>query len=368
MRLIIMLLTATASVVTASAAQAAPRYIANEYICAFGSNVARGNVRAESDRAVRGSGGQLIHVYRSTIKGFAVKMPADGGNHVANMRRSNFNIAGCERNQLMEVVVLAPPGGGTTQPAQVIDWGVTDVGGVGSPVSGRTAWVIDTGIDLTHPDLNVDTGRSRSFIRDTSPDDGNGHGSHVAGTIAARNNSIGVAGVAAGATLVAIRVLDRRGSGSNADVIAGVDHVGTFGLSGDVANMSLGGGVSTLLDNAVISAASKGVRFVLAAGNESDSAMNHSPARASGPNVFTVSSYARGRVWSSFSNFGNPPIEFAEPGSSIKSTYKDGGYATLSGTSMAAPHLAGILMTGAVRDGGAVSGDPDNNPDRIGIR
>ena len=367
MRLIIMLLTASASVVTASAAQAAPRYIANEYICAFGSNVSRGNVRAESDRAVRPSAGQLIHVYGTAIKGFAVKMPADGRNHVANMRQSNPNIAGCERNQIMQVVVLAPPGGGT-QPAQVIDWGVTRVGGVGTPVSGRTAWVIDTGIDLDHPDLNVDSGRSRSFIRDTSPDDGNGHGSHVAGTIAARNNSIGFAGVAAGATLVAIRVLDRRGSGSNADVIAGVDHVGANGISGDVANMSLGGGVSTLLDNAVVNAAKNGVRFVLAAGNSSEDANLHSPARANGANVYTVSSFAKGDVWSSFSNFGNPPIDFTEPGSSIKSTYKDGGYATLSGTSMAAPHLAGILMTGAVRDGGAVAGDPDGNPDRIGIR
>ena len=368
MRLIVMLLTATASTVAASAANAAPRFIANEYICAFGSSVARGNVRAEAEQAVRPSGGQLIHVYRTAIKGFAVKMPADGSNHIARIRASNANVVGCERNQLMEVVLQGKPGGGTTQPAQVIDWGVTRVGGVGSPVSGRTAWVIDTGLDLDHPDLNVDSGRSRSFIRDTSPDDGNGHGSHVAGTIAARNNSIGVAGVAAGATLVAIRVLDRRGSGSNADVIAGVDHVGANGLSGDVANMSLGGGVSTLLDTAVVNAASKGVRFVLAAGNSSEDANLHSPARANGANVYTVSSFAKGDVWSSFSNFGNPPIDFAEPGSSIKSTYKDAGYATLSGTSMAAPHLAGILMTSTLNDGGAVSGDPDGEPDRIGVR
>ncbi len=165
-----------------------------------------------------------------------------------------------------------------------------------------------------------------------------------------------------------MRVLDRRGSGTNSGVIAGVDYVADVGAAGDVANMSLGGGVSALLDEAVVLASSTGIRFVLAAGNESDSANNHSPARANGEFVFTVSSFAKGDLWSSFSNFGNPPVDFAEPGSSIYSTYKDGGYATLSGTSMAAPHLAGILMTGPVRSTLFVQGDPDGNPDKIGIR
>lgn len=84
--------------------------------------------------------------------------------------------------------------------------------------------------------------------------------------------------------------------------------------------------------------------------------------------MFTVSSFAQGDNWSSFSNFGNPPVDYAEPGSSIYSTYKGGGYATLSGTSMAAPHLAGLLLLGPVRSGGTVNGDPDGNPDTIGVR
>jgi len=137
-----------------------------------------------------------------------------------------------------------------------------------------------------------------------------------------------------------------------------------------VANMSLGGGPSTALDQAVINAAATGVKFVLAAGNESNDVSGHSPARANGPNVYTVSAFGRtsngGDIWASFSNFG-VGIDRAEPGVSILSTYKGGGYATLSGTSMAAPHLAGLLLLGAVKDDGAVPGDPDTTHEQIGV-
>jgi len=259
-------------------------------------------------------------------------------------------------------------GGSTGSASETTPWGIARVGGGQTGATGR-AFVIDSGVDLDHPDLNVNTTMSRSFTREKNADDGNGHGTHVAGTIAAiANNNIGVVGVAAGAEIVAVKVLTRSGSGSNSGVIAGVDYVAQVGRAGDVANMSLGGGVSTTLDNAVINAAAGGVKFVLAAGNESDDADNHSPARANGPNVFTVSSFAQRDNWSSFSNFGKPPVDYAEPGSSIYSTYKGGGYATLSGTSMAAPHLAGLLLLGPVRSGGTVNGDPDGNPDTIGIR
>ena len=254
------------------------------------------------------------------------------------------------------------------QPAQETPWGIARVNG-GVAGTYASAWVIDTGLDFTHPDLNVDTVRSRSFLsRDTSPVDQNGHGTHVAGTIAAYDNAIGVIGVAPGAKVVAVRVLDRRGSGSNSGVIAGVDYVAQNGRAGDVANMSLGGGVSQALDDAVVAAAAGGVRFALAAGNESEDANNHSPGRANGPNVFTVSAFSVGDKWASFSNFGNPPIDFSEPGVSIKSTWLSGGYNTISGTSMATPHLAGLLLTGAVSSGGTVAGDPDGNPDTIGVK
>ena len=125
--------------------------------------------------------------------------------------------------------------------------------------------------------------------------------------------------------------------------------------------------VSTALDQAVVNAAAGGVRFALAAGNERDDANNHSPARANGPNVYTISSFAIGDNWSSFSNYGNPPVDFAEPGSSIKSTWTGSGYNTISGTSMATPHFAGILLQGNPGNGGRVNGDPDGNPDVIGV-
>ena len=344
--------------------------INNQYICRFDGSVSRANVHSEAARAA-GAMGQILHLYRNTIRGFAVRLPAQatGRSPIAELRANNPKIAACEQDQYVKA--YGKPGGGGTPPAQRIDWGVQRVGGPSTAVTDRKAWIIDTGIDFTHPDLNVDTGNSRSFIRDSSPNDLNGHGTHVSGTIAACDNTIGVVGIAECAPVVAIRVLDRNGRGYNSDVIAGVDHVGEFGAPGDVANMSLGGGVSTLLDDAVISAAAGGVRFTLAAGNESDNANNHSPARAGGRSptdgVYTVSAFSRtGNTFASFSNYGNPPIEWAEPGVSIFSTYKGGGYATLSGTSMAAPHLAGILMVGTVRADGTVASDPDGKPDSIG--
>lgn len=350
--------------------------IAGSYICVFKGSVARDKVRNESSRA---AGAGLKHVYSNSIRGFSAS-----ANSAAQLQSRNPNIAYCEQDQEMAAIQSDPlvfrelgkPTG--SQPAQSTPWGVTRVGGGANTgtVTGK-AWVIDSGIDLDHPDLNVDVANSRNFSSGPSPDDGHGHGTHVAGTIAARaDNNIGVVGVSPGATVVAVRVLNNAGSGSNSGVIAGVDYVAGAAGGIGVANMSLGGGVSKALDDAVIAAAKTGVKFTLAAGNESESAMNHSPARAEGTNVYTVSSFAKGSSatdtddpWSSFSNYGNPPVDYAEPGSSILSTYKGGGYATMSGTSMAAPHLAGILLTRSTpASTTTVDGDPDGNPDKIGTK
>ncbi len=131
--------------------------------------------------------------------------------------------------------------------------------------------------------------------------------------------------------------------------------------------MSLGGGVSSTLDNAVIAASNTGVKFALAAGNESDDAANHSPARANGPNIFTISAMDINDNFASFSNFG-AGVDFAAPGVSILSTWKGGGYNTISGTSMATPHVCGLLLLGNVGTDGFVKNDPDGNPDPIAHR
>ncbi len=233
--------------------------------------------------------------------------------------------------------------------------------------AGLTAWVIDTGIDLDHPDLNVDVGRSANFIwrgRNT-PNDGNGHGTHVAGTIGAIDNECDVVGVAAGATVVAVRVLDNSGSGSYAGVIAGVDYVAANAAADDVANMSLGGPRSQALNDAVEGAAGQGVWFALAAGNSSNDANNYSPASAEHANIFTVSAIDSTDTFAWFSNYGNPPVDCAAPGVSVLSTKKGGGTTTFSGTSMAAPHVAGLLLFGPPGSAGYATGDPDGSPDPI---
>ncbi|AOL95536.1 S8 family serine peptidase [Porphyrobacter sp. LM 6] len=355
-----------AALAVPASAQRAGDKIPDAYICVFDASVTADRVPAAARGAAQAATGQVGHVYTKALRGFSVRASAQG---IANMRAKNPSIRYCEQDQVVTAIQTKggkPGGGTTTQPPQEVPWGITRVRG-GAAGTFATAWVIDSGIQLDHPDLNVDTARSRSFLTDTSPNDANGHGTHVAGTIAAINNTIGVVGVAPGARVVAVRVLDRRGSGSNSGVIAGVDYVAQNGRAGDVANMSLGGGVSSALDTAVINAAATGVRFAVAAGNSSANAANYSPARANGTNVYTVSSFANGDSWSSFSNYGNPPIDFAEPGSSIKSTWIGSTYNTISGTSMATPHLAGILLQGPVGNGGIVNFDPDGKPDTIGI-
>ncbi|WP_247710153.1 S8 family serine peptidase [Qipengyuania xiapuensis] len=355
----------------AAATPAAAQKIENQYVCVFNPGlVSQGSVKAEANRSASAAGGNVKFTYERTIRGFAVNASAQG---VANMQAKNPRIAYCEQDQVYTTSAPPPgkgPGGGGddggSQPSQTTPWGITRVGGGQTGATGR-ALVLDSGVDLDHPDLNVNVGLSVNFTRDKNADDGNGHGTHVAGTIAAIDNNIGVIGVAPGVEVIGIKVLDRRGSGSTSGVIAGIEYAAQIANSNDVANMSLGGGFSQALNDAVIAAAQTGLRFALAAGNESTSATTKSPASANHPNIYTISSFAQGDNWSSFSNYGNPPVDYAEPGSGILSTYKGGGYATLSGTSMASPHAAGLLLLGSIRSGGTVNGDPDGNPDTIGI-
>jgi subtilisin family serine protease len=174
-------------------------------------------------------------------------------------------------------------------------------------------------------------------------------------------------GVAANATVVAIRVLDAAGSGTSSGVIAGIDYVSANAKVGDVANMSLGGGASQAIDDAVLNASYKGILFALAAGNNSGNAALNSPARVNGANIFTISAMDSNDNWASFSNFGNPPVDYCMPGVYINSTWIGDGYATSSGTSMATPHMAGVLLLRgkAFTLSGSVKNDPDGVIDRI---
>ncbi|SDA46383.1 Peptidase inhibitor I9 [Algoriphagus alkaliphilus] len=310
----------------------------------------------------------IEHVYGSTIEGFSVSLT----DEQYQLLVKDPSVKYIEPDRIISIAQGKgkPGGGGGGSTGQTTPWGITRVGGAANYTGSGKAYIVDTGIDLDHPDLNVSNEGFNAFTsgRDAgSLDDGNGHGTHVAGAVAAINNTEGVVGVAAGALVVPVKVLDSRGSGSYSGVIAGVNYVGANGGTGDVANMSLGGPVSQALDDAVLAASSK-VKFAIAAGNSSANAANYSPARVNGTNIYTVSSMAQGDKWSSFSNFGNPPIDYCAPGSSILSTWKGGGYNTISGTSMAAPHVAGILLLGTVKSGGTVSGDPDGNPDTIAVR
>ena len=280
--------------------------------------------------------------------------------------------------ELDYMITLAPPpgkgpgngggGGGTTDP-QETPWGVNRVGGAVSGV-GKTAWIIDSGVDSDHPDLNVDISRSRSYVTKGkySIEDGSGHGTHVAGTVAALDNNIGVVGVAPGATIVALRVLDNRGSGSFSWTIQALDYVAANANAGDAVNMSLGPRsryTDSAVDAAALNVASLGIKIAIAAGNSSDDSQFYSPARVNHPNIYTVSAMDINDNWASFSNFGSP-VDYAAPGVNVKSTYKDGGYATLNGTSMASPHVCGMLLLGGnIISDGFVNGDPDGNPDPI---
>ena len=257
-------------------------------------------------------------------------------------------------------------------------------------VNAPAVCVIDTGVDIDHPDLNVSSDYFNA-IGNESRDDRHGHGSHVAGTIGALANNIGVVGVAPGASIVSVKVLNRRGSGSYSGVIAGVDWLAGANVCA-VANMSLGGPIYTPLDDAIRCAASSssddytgcpagstpsGITFILAAGNSGDDALNHSPARIGGTstNIHTIAAMDVGDVWIYFSNYGSA-VDFIEPGVSIRSTFKNGGYKTYSGTSMAAPHMAGIVLRSIVNNDGSrtvfstddtVTGDKDSQPYLIAI-
>jgi len=252
-----------------------------------------------------------------------------------------------------EVHDIQPAGrvtGGATNSVQLIPWGISKtlatqsytVAGNGSGVvQGVRAYIIDTGVDTKNADLNR-MGHI-NFTGDGRNTDCNGHGTHVAGTVAAYDNTSTVVGMGPGVSVYGVKVLNCQGSGTTTSVIQGVDWVAANAIKPAVANMSLGGAASQLLDDAVRNAAAKGVFFSIAAGNSSANACNTSPARIGGGStagVLVTAATDTNDTEASFSNYGSC-VDIWAPGVSVTSLKVGGGTAVMSGTSMASPHVGG---------------------------
>jgi hypothetical protein len=311
----------------------------------------------------------VVTRFENVLHGVTVRID----DRKATTLQSNPNVKKVVQDRLFKAINPIAVSSHPAKPltSQTIPWDIPRVNGPFNGI-GKTAWILDTGIDLDHPDLNVDVNQSASFIATESANDLNGHGTHVAGILAAKDNNIDVVGVAAGATVVAVKVLDQNGFASNNSICAGLEYVTHHASASDIINMSIETYPDSVhtMNQCVRNAANMGFRIVAAAGNYSESAYLSSPGSVENPNVWTVSAFKQGDIFAtSFSNYGNPPIEYSEPGVNVLSLWKNGGTHRLSGTSMATPILAGLLLAApqGIETDGHVSNDPDGNPDPIAV-
>jgi serine protease len=270
--------------------------------------------------------------YHAAITGFVADMSQRDMQRLAADDRVDY----VEQDQMMHI--------NATQTGAT--WGLDRVDQASLPLNsqytytstgaGVTAYIVDTGILSSHSDFGGRVGSGYTAINDgNGTGDCNGHGTHVAGTVGGTTY-----GLAKSVSLVPVRVLDCNGSGTNSGVIAGVDWVAQNASFPAVANMSLGGGDSTALDNSVNNAINAGISFVVAAGNSNSDACSGSPNKV--PAALTIASSTSSDSRSSFSSWGSC-IDLFAPGSSITSTWSNGGTNTISGTSMASPHVAGAV-------------------------
>jgi subtilisin family serine protease len=293
--------------------------------------VNRGVAGAVQTLEARG-GFQAEHVYSAVVRGFSARLTA---RQISDLEDDSH-------------VAYIEPDGEMHAYAQTLPWGIDKIdadtsstlagNGTGA-ITNVNVYIIDSGI-ATHQDLNR---VNHVNFAGGQNNDCNGHGTHVAGTASAIDNTVDVVGVAPGARLTGVKVLGCSGSGSTSGVIKGVDWVTANAQKPAVANMSLGGGVSQTLDDAVRRSANSGVLYALAAGNSGADACNSSPARAgAGTNngIVTVAATDSADREASWSNYGSC-VDIWAPGVSILSTRRGGGTTTMSGTSMASPHVAG---------------------------
>ncbi|HEV3407366.1 MAG TPA: S8 family serine peptidase [Gaiellaceae bacterium] len=346
-----------------SAGSAAAGTIPGQYIVVLESDADSGAI---AKAHARSANADVSHVYRRALNGYAARLSAAGLKAV----RSDPRVAFVSEDRAVRATAQGLPTGVNRVEGDVSS---TQAGNGGGTVSVAAA-VIDTGIDVDHPDLNVVGGRNCSTGR--SYDDGNGHGTHVAGTMAAKDNAAGVVGLAPGAPLYAVRVLNNNGSGSWSSVVCGIDWVTANAASKGikVANMSLGGSGSDdgncgrtnndALHTAICNSVRAGVTYVVAAGNDNSNLGGFVPAAYN--EVLTVTAVADfngqpggGAGWTCRADVDDTAADFsnwttigsadvghtiAAPGVCIDSTWKGGGYNAISGTSMASPHVAGTAQ------------------------
>jgi subtilisin family serine protease len=341
------------------------------------------------------------HVYTSALQGYSATMTAS----TAALVEALPSVKWVQEDEVVTTTAQSTPTGINRSNADASP--TAQINGADERVNVDVA-VIDTGVDLTHSDINVyRTGAKNCSVGAVNANDLNGHGTHVAGTIGALDNTTGVVGMAPGARIWPVKVLTDAGSGLNSDVICGIDYVAANADEIEVANMSLGGGGEDdgncgatggdAMHAAICEAVDAGITFVVAAGNDSTDAKDFTPAAYD--EVVTVSALAdfnglpgggaastcRSDVddtFASFSNYGSD-VDLIAPGVCIYSTSMLGGYATLSGTSMASPHVAGGAALYAATHPGATpaqvksalqstgsldwndSDDPDSTKERL---
>lgn len=317
----------------------------DEYIVVYKDQTSDKELDDDMDDMDKSEGVKSEYVYRKAIKGYAARLSPSA---LAKLK-TNTKVAYIEKNQVMAINAVQ---------SLTPTWGIDRIDQTNLPLStqfsytatgeGVDAYIIDTGILTTHVEFGGRAvGGFSAFGVGTESTDGNGHGTHVAGTVGGATY-----GVAKNVNLIAVRVLDAAGSGSTAGVIAGINWAITHHIPNKpaVANMSLGGGASTALDNAVKSAIADGIIMCVAAGNNGRSASNYSPARVSTAiTVGATGAYptlgTNYDAYASYSNFGSIVDIFA-PGTSIKSAWhlSTTSTNTISGTSMATPHVAGVAV------------------------
>jgi subtilisin len=338
------------------------------------------------------------HVYTSALQGYSATMPAS----VAALVEAAPAVAWVQKDTPVATTAQSLPTGINRSNADASP--TARINGVDERVDVDVA-VIDTGVDLSHPDLNVyRAGAKNCSLGAISANDLNGHGTHVAGTVGALDNTSGVVGMAPGARIWPVKVLTDAGTGLNSDVICGIDYVTANADKIEVANMSLGGSGkddgncgntnNDAMHKAICRSVAAGITYVVAAGNDAKDAKDFAPA--SYDEVITVSALAdfngqpgggapstcRNDVDDTFANFSNygADVDLIAPGVCINSTWMLGGYDTISGTSMASPHVAGgaalykaknpsaspAQVKNALQNAGSL--DWNNSDDRDGIK